>query len=332
MSKILITGGAGYVGSLLIDRLMKSNRSDHYTIYDKCFFGHKHIQNNEKIRLIKSDIRNIKSFSKALKDIDIVLHLACISNDPSFELNSHLSKTINFDCFEDLVKSAKKNGVKKFIYASTSSVYGVSKKKNVKENHPLIPLTDYNKFKGLCEPILNSYLDRNFHGLIIRPATLCGLSPKMRFDLTVNILSNFAYHKKFINVFGGDQLRPNLHIKDMCRLYELLFKKSFKNICGEIYNCGFQNMKIIDIANKVKNIYEKKYDNEIKINITKSNDKRSYHINSSKIKKDLNFIPKYKIDDAINELFKAFEKKDIKNSFKNKNYFNVKKLIELGIK
>ena len=332
MSKILITGGAGYVGSLLIDRLIKSNRNDHYTIYDKCFFGNKHIQNHKKVRLIKSDIRNLKSFSKVSKDVDIVLHLACISNDPSFELNSHLSKTINFDCFEDLVKSAKKNGVKKFIYASTSSVYGVSKKKNVKENHPLVPLTDYNKFKGLCEPILNSYLDRNFHGLIIRPATLCGFSPKMRFDLTVNILSNFAYHKKFINVFGGDQLRPNLHIKDMCRLYELLFKKSFKNISGEIYNCGYQNMKIIDIAHKVKKIYERKYNNEIKINITKSNDRRSYHINSSKIKKDLNFIPKYTIDDAINELFRAFENKDIKNSFKNKNYFNVKKLIELGIK
>lgn len=139
MSKILITGGAGYVGSLLIDRLIKSNRNDHYTIYDKCFFGHKHIQNNEKIRLIKSDIRNIKSFSKALKDIDIVLHLACISNDPSFELNSHLSKTINYDCFEDLVKSAKKNGVKKFIYASTSSVYGVSKKKKRKRKPPINP-------------------------------------------------------------------------------------------------------------------------------------------------------------------------------------------------
>ncbi len=145
--------------------------------------------------------------------------MACISNDPSFDLDPSLSRTINYECFEPLVETGKKAGVQRFIYVSSSSVYGVSDAPDVTEEHPLVPLTDYNKYKGLCEPLLLRYQAPDFTTVIIRPATVCGYSPRMRFDLTVNILTNHAVNKGVITVFGGDQKRPNIHIDDICELY-----------------------------------------------------------------------------------------------------------------
>ncbi len=202
MKKILITGGGGYAGTLLTDYLLKRNYK--VVIYDSFLYGNYH-KKRKNLNLIKKDITDNKSFHKACKNIDIVLHLACISNDPTFDLKPGLSKKINYDCFESLVKSAKENGVQRFIYCSTSSVYGISKKKNIKEDHPLKPITDYNKYKGMCEPILFKYSDENFTTVVARPATLCGYSPRCRLDLTVNILTNHAYHNKEILIFGGNQ-------------------------------------------------------------------------------------------------------------------------------
>ena len=326
---ILITGGSGYVGTRLILRLL--NETNYKIVnYDISLFGDTHLPKNSKLIYCKNDITDKISFEKAIieNQIDTVIHLACISNDPTYELNSELSKKINFDCFEDLVRISKKNKVKKFIYASTCSVYGVSSSPNVVETDELKPITDYNKFKGLCEPVLSKYLDDDFIEIIIRPATVCGFSEKMRFDLTVNILTNFAYNKGYIRVFGGKQSRPNLHIDDMCDLYKTLISMDSRKINGEIFNAGTENLRIIDVATKVKKIIEKKYKKEIEIRVEESADIRSYMINSDKIKNVLNFKFKRSVEDAINDLCDAFDSEIIKDSFSDK-WSNIKVLSEM---
>ena len=325
--KILITGGSGYVGTRLINNILSKKPNIKIFNYDISLFGDQHLPKNKNFTYIKKDIRDKESFEKAIREnkINLVLHLACISNDPTFALKGEISKKINFDCFEDLVSISKKNGVQKFIYASTCSVYGVSETPNVTESSKLVPITDYNKYKALCEPILKKYLDKNFTGLIIRPATVCGYSEKMRFDLTVNILTNYAYHKNFINIFGGEQFRPNIHIDDMCRLYEQLIEMDFAHFNGEIYNAGHQNLKIIEIAKLVKNYIDDKYGRNIDLKITKSDDIRSYQINSDKIKKDLKFEFKKDVKNAISDLCNAFDNKKIIDSLDDK-WINLKVL------
>ena len=243
-----------------------------------------------------------------------------------------MSKKINYDCFEDLVKISKKNKVKKFIYASTCSVYGISDSPNVTETNELKPITDYNKYKALCEPILMKYLDNDFTGIIIRPATVCGFSEKMRFDLTVNILTNYAYNKGFIRVFGGKQSRPNLHIDDMCELYKSLILNDITQFNGEIFNVGTENLKIIQVADKVKQILENKFNKKnIDIKIEESADIRSYMINSDKIKKLYGFEFKKTVDDAIEDLCKQFETGIIKDSFSDE-WSNIKVLSKIESK
>ena len=262
--------------------------------------------------------------------IDTVLHLACISNDPSFDLNPVLSKEVNYVCFENLVKLSKRNGVKKFIYASTSSVYGVSDSPNVDEKHPLKAITDYNKFKAMCEPILLDEINNDFLGIVIRPATVCGFSEKMRFDLSVNILTNFAYHKGYINVFGGEQYRPNIHINDMIRLYEYLIFEDISKFNGETFNAGLQNLKIKEIAKIVKEVVEKKTSKIIDIRTTKSDDIRSYRINSDKIQKILNFEFKHTIKDAVVDICDRFSDGTIEDSF-NEKFLNIKVLLKSNL-
>lgn len=327
MKSILLTGGSGYVGTRLTFLLLKLKK---YVVvnYDTSYFGDEHLPiQDQNYFYYKQDIRNSEQFEKILNKhkIDIVIHLACISNDPSYLLNPLLSKEINFDCFENLVIKSKNSGVKKFIYASTCSVYGVSEKDNVDENHPLLPITDYNKYKGMCEPQLINQLDNNFQGLIIRPATVCGYSEKMRFDLTVNILTNFAFNKGFIKVFGGEQFRPNTHIDDMCDLYVFLIEKDFSKINGEIYNFGYQNLKVKDIAQIVKDVVEKKTNKKIEIIFEKSDDIRSYRVNSDKIQNKLGFKFKKSVKDAVEDLIDNFQNGKIKNSFDEK-FQNVKVL------
>ena len=322
--KILITGGAGYVGSLLSDRLV--NLGNKVVIYDTCYYGKNHIKETDNLKLVKADIRDVVAFEKAVNGIDSVIHLACISNDPSFALNENLCKTINFDCFEDLVKISKKSGVNKFIYASSSSVYGFSDSENVTEDHPLVPLTLYNKFKGMCEPILEKYLDSNFIGVVIRPATLCGYAPRCRLDLSVNILTNHAVNNKKILVLGGgEQKRPNLDIRDMCRAYETILGADEKLINNQIFNISCGNKKIIELAEIVKTNVQSFFNiSDIEIEIkSETIDKRSYHVNSDKIKNILGFVPKYSVDDAIISLCEAFKEGYLPNSLTDKSYINV---------
>lgn len=327
---VLITGGSGYVGSRLIYKLLEETEINVIN-YDISLFGDNHLPQNKKFLYFKEDITNASKFEEVVvaNKVDTVLHLACISNDPTYELNPELSKRINYDCFENLVKVSKKNNVRKFIYASTCSVYGISDSPNVVETNELKPITDYNKYKALCEPVLQKYLDDNFKGIIIRPATVCGFSEKMRFDLTVNILTNYAYNKGYIRVFGGKQSRPNCHIDDMCDLYKKLIHDDISKYNGEIFNVGTENLKIIEVAEKVKSVMENKFNkNNVEIRVEKSADIRSYMINSDKIKNLLGFKFKKTVNDAIEDLCDAFEKKKIKDSFSDE-WSNIKVLTKI---
>jgi nucleoside-diphosphate-sugar epimerase len=331
--KIFITGGAGYCGSLLVPILLDLGHQ--ITVYDIMFFSDNYLpKNNKNLQIIKGDIRDSKKIEHECKNHDIFINLACISNDASFELDESLSTSINLHAFEPMVKAAKKSGIKRFIYASSSSVYGVSKERNVTEDHALVPLTLYNKYKGMCEPLLLKHTDNNFIGVIFRPATVCGYAPRLRLDLSVNILTNHAISKGKITVFGGDQLRPNLHVKDYCNAVLALINSEDNKINNQIFNVGYQNLSIREISIIVKKVVEINFPERknIKIDETESNDNRSYHINSEKIKKILNFEPKLTIEDAVNDLCKQFKLRTIKNSLDNDIFYNVRTLKKINAK
>lgn len=332
MKKVLVTGGAGYVGCVLVAKLLEAGYK--VVVYDLMLFGADGLPQHPQLQVIEGDIRDIPSFTIALKGVEGVIHLACISNDPSFELDPELSKSINYDCFEPLVIACKENGVRRFIYASTSSVYGVSDAPEVTETHPLVPLTDYNKYKGMSEPFLLKHQSPDFTTVIIRPATVCGYSPRMRLDLSVNILTNLAVNKGKITVFGGSQKRPNIHVEDIAELYAQLLEIPSDLIAGEIFNAGYQNHTISELAEMVKKIVEQEMPEKAPIEIitTTSNDLRSYHVSSRKIKERLGYVPKRSVEDAIRGLCQAFKSGKIPNSMTDESYVNVKVVKKRGIK
>lgn len=335
LKTVLITGGAGYVGSVLVPKLL--DRGYHIKVLDLYIYGEDvldSVKDNPHLEQIKGDIRDQGLVKKVLGNCDGVIHLACISNDPTFELNPALSRSINYDAFEPLVRISKENGVKRFIYASTCSVYGLSDKESVTEEHPLLPITDYNKYKGLCEPILLKYQSPDFTTMIIRPATVCGYSPRQRFDLTVNILTNYAFNTNRITVFGGKQMRPNIHIEDVTELYCILLELPDEQIAGKIYNAGYQNRSIADIAEIVRGVMAKECSDrkDTEIVTISSNDPRSYRISSEKIKRELGFIPQHTIQDAVRDLIAAFRAGKLKNSMSDIRYFNIKTMKAIDLK
>ncbi|MFZ0065312.1 MAG: SDR family oxidoreductase [Pseudolabrys sp.] len=327
---IFVTGGAGYCGSLLVPQLL--DQGYNVTVYDLMYFGDSFFpKNHPRLVAINGDIRDTAKLAAAMQGQDAVLSLACISNDASFELNERLSTTINLDAFEPMVIAAKKAGVKRFAYASSSSVYGVSDKPNVTEDHPLVPLTLYNKYKGMCEPLLLKHTDDKFVGVIFRPATVCGYAPRLRLDLSVNILTNHAITNNKITVFGGSQLRPNLHVQDYADLCKLLLTAPSEKIANQIFNCGYQNMTIMEIAQMVKKVVEQEFPKKAPIEIvtTPTDDNRSYHINSDKIKNVLGFTPKHTIEEAVRDLCRAFREGKIVDSFADDRFYNVRTLKKL---
>ncbi len=331
--RVLVTGGAGYCGSLLVPQLLKAGYR--VTAFDIMYFGDTHLpKDHPNLTVVAGDIRDTEALAKAVAGHDAFISLACISNDASFELDEHLSTSINLDAFEPMVRTAKQAGVKRFIYASSSSVYGVSDAPDVTEDHPLVPLTLYNKYKGMCEPVLNSYCDDDFTGVTFRPATVCGYAPRLRLDLSVNILTNHAVTNNKITVFGGSQLRPNLHVQDYCDAVELLLTAPAEKIQREVFNIGFQNMSIMDIATLVKGVVEREFPEKAPIDIvtTPTNDIRSYHVNCDKVRRVLGFQPRHTIEDAVRGLCDAFRRDLIPDSMTDDWYYNIRTMKKLGAK
>ena len=331
--KIFITGGAGYCGARMVPQLLELGYQ--VTVYDTCFFGSEFLPvTNPDFHLIRGDIRDTSLIEKSCLGFEVFINLACISNDASFELDEALSTSVNMDAFLPMVQAAKRAGVRRFIYASSSSVYGVSEAPEVTEEHPLVPLTHYNKFKGMCEPLLFSEADDSFETVAFRPATVCGYSPRQRLDVSVNILTNLAVNTNKITVFGGGQRRPNIHIQDYIDVVKLLITAPGDLIQKQIFNVGNENLTISAIAEIVRKVVLRNYPDrgDIEIIQSTSDDNRSYHINSDKIEKILGFKASRTIEDAVQELCIAFKNGLLPDSLVDEKYYNVKTLKSLAIK
>lgn len=327
-NRVMVTGGAGYVGSNLVPKLLAAGYQ--VSVLDLFIYGDVFapLRSDARLRQVKGDLRNPMDLRRAVEDCDAVIHLACISNDPSFDLDPDLGRSINYDCFKPLVKAAKDAGVRRFIYASSSSVYGIKNDMDVTEDLPLAPLTDYSRYKAICEEILEQEREPGFVTMALRPATVCGYAPRLRLDLTVNILTSHAINKGTITVFGGEQLRPNLHVEDMTDLYLQLLEAADETVDGKTWNAGYHNLKVREIAEMVR----AELDDNVDIVVTPSDDHRSYHISSEKIRRALGFVARRTVSDAIIDLKNAFIAGKIVNAMTDDRYYNVKRMQGLNLR
>jgi nucleoside-diphosphate-sugar epimerase len=329
LKSVLVTGGAGYVGSALVPVLLEAGYK--VKVLDLYLYGAEvlaAVRGNPNLEEIKGDIRDRGLLEKVVLGCDSVIHLACISNDPSFELDPELGKSINYDAFVDLVKVARDGGVKRFVYASSSSVYGIKEEADVTEDLSLKPLTDYSKYKALCEEVLLRERAPGFTVLVLRPSTVCGYSPRVRLDLTVNILTNHAINNGVIKVFGGEQMRPNIHMDDMVRVYQEALQWPAAAIDGKIYNVGYQNYKVRDIADMVREVIG----SQVRIETVPTDDHRSYHVSSERIRRELGFVATRSVEDAARDLQKAFSENRIPDPMADDRYYNIQRMQHLSLR
>ncbi len=327
--KVLVTGGAGYVGSVLVPRLLSKGYA--VRVLDLYIYGGHtldSVKGNPRLEQLKGDIRDRKVLEKALSGCDAVIHLACISNDPSFELDPALGKSINYDAFLGLVDISKDKGVRRFVYASSSSVYGVKDDPNVTEDMSLLPLTDYSKYKAMCEEVLAKKRAPGFVTLMLRPATVHGYSPRLRLDLTVNILTNHAVNKNLITVLGGSQMRANIHIEDMVDVYTKSLEWPDEAIDGKVFNVGCDNRRVADIAEAVRSVVGE----QVKITTAPTNDLRSYRVCSDKIMRELGYEARRSIEYGVKGLVEAFKTGKIPDALTDSRYYNLQRMQELKLR
>ena len=303
--KILVTGGCGYKGHVLIPKLL--NQGHKVICFDIQWFGN-FFDHHENLTVVKGDVRNIEEIP--FNGIECIIHLASIANDPCGDLNPKLTWEVSALATMQIADRAKRLGIKRLIYASSGSVYGIKDEEQVTEDLELKPISEYNKTKMVAERVLLSYQD-DMVVQIIRPATVCGYSVRMRLDVSVNLLTMHALSKGKITVFGGDQIRPNIHIDDLTDLYIHLI--DHPEIIG-VYNAGFENISILEIAELVTKHLP------VEIEITDSNDPRSYRINSDRILAT-GFKPKKKVEDAIIEIIDKYNLGILKDENK---FYNLK--------
>lgn len=326
---VLVTGGAGYVGAVLVPKLLAAGRR--VRVLDLYLYGEEalaDVRGNPALEEVRGDLRDQDLVRRAAEGCGAVIHLACISNDPSFELDPALGRSINFDAFEPLVRICREAGAERFVYASSSSVYGVKEEPEVTEDLPLEPLTDYSRYKALCEDVLLGLRRPGFAVLVLRPATVCGWSPRLRLDLTVNIMTAHALCNGVIKVFGGAQARPNLHIEDMTDLYLRSLEWDAAAIDGRIYNAGYQNHPVAGIAGIVRDTLG----GGIRIETTPTDDNRSYRISSEKIRRELGFAPRHTIQEAVAGLAAAYRDGRIQDPLGNPAYSNIRQMQRLALR
>lgn len=322
MKRVLVTGGAGYVGSVLTGKLLENDykvRVIDLFLYDPHSLD---VYKDEKnLEVVTGDIRDEATVKEVCKDVDVIIHLASISNDPTAELDESITKSVNYDCYPLLLKTAKESGVKRFINASSSSVFGIKHEENVTEELEPEPITTYSKYKALSEKLVNEASSPDFVTVNIRPATICGYSPRQRFDLTVNVLTKSAITKGVITVHGGEQMRPNVTMEDITDLYISMIEIEGEKINGDTFNYGFENLKVIEIAEMVQETLSQ----DVEIKIEPVVDQRNYHISSKKIIDKLGIRPQYTIVDMIEQLEDAFNAGKFPNPDDDK-YSNIKKM------
>lgn len=303
--RLLVTGGAGYIGSTLVPGLL--GLGHRVTVLDAFFFGREPLEavaKHRRLELIAADIRDRPTVRAVLArgEFDAVIHLAAISNDPSSELDPELTRSVNRSALEAVMADSKEAGVGRFIYASSASVYGLKDTPDVTEDLPLEPMTLYARYKAEGEEVLSSLIEDRFVGVSVRAATVCGYSPRLRLDLTINILTHFALTRGFIRVFGGEQMRPNVHVEDLADLYATLVDAEAEKIQGQSFNVSCRNSSVIELAELVRS----QVDPELPIEIVPTDDNRSYCLSAAKLERELGFVPKRTLDDAVASLARAY--------------------------
>jgi nucleoside-diphosphate-sugar epimerase len=306
-------------------------------VLDLCIYGEASlaaVKDHPGLELIRGDVRDADLCHSAATGCDAVIHLACISNDPSVELDPELSRTVNYESFGPFVRGCKDVGVRRFLFASSGSVYGISNAAEVTEDHPLVPVSLYNQYKALCEPLLLQEQCSTFVPVILRPATICGYSPRQRLDLTVNILTTHAVNARRITVFGGSQMRPNLHIEDMVDLYLLVLEAPERLVAGKVFNAGQQNHTVAQTATIIRDVVRGEMPElgAIDIVTTPSDDIRSYHISAQRVQSELGFRPRRTIEDGARDLINAFRADKLPDPLNDIRYYNIRMMKHIRLK
>ncbi|MCP2261357.1 Nucleoside-diphosphate-sugar epimerase [Streptoalloteichus tenebrarius] len=321
---VLVTGGAGYIGSVLTRRLLADQVR--VRVLDSRIFGDGLREvSDPRLENVRGDIRDPDLFREALRDVDVVVHLAAVANDPSFDLNPELGRSVNFECLDHVMRLSKEAGVRRFVYASSASVYGISDSPEVDESHPLVPITDYNRYKALGEEILFPLTDDSFETVALRAATVCGVSTRQRLDLTVNLLTAQAVGNREITVFGGTQYRPNVHVEDLVGVYHrLVVDDSLGALNGGPINVGNENLPVAEIARIIATRVGRRIGAEITTTTTPTDDRRSYRLTSRRLRQVLGITPTRTVADACDDVTEAILDGRLPDFLTDPRYHNVR--------